>query len=159
MEELVNNEQDSVYYSTIDMRKVLIGCLFLLFVSCSKQEKAPISEEKMIELLTDLTIASSSKTVFNRRDTIHYYSSHERILKEHGIDSLQFIKAQKIYQNNPDLYANICDSVNYRIQRKMETVRMETSEGSQEIKVIPATRVMKVSGKNKIKLHNDTIRR
>lgn len=105
----------------------------------------------MIDVLTDLTIASSSKTVSNRRDSIHYYSSHERILKEHGIDSMQFVTAQKIYQNNPDLYANIYDSVNNRIQKKMEEVRSESSDDPQETKVIPATKIMELPGRNKIK--------
>ena len=120
------------------MKKILIGCTILSFFACSKKEETPISQEKMVDVLTDLTIASSSKTVSNRRDSIQYYTSHDRILKEHGLDSLQFVTAQEMYQRNPELYAVIYDSVTERIRKQLEQVRAEPSEKLQERKIIPA---------------------
>lgn len=122
------------------MKKYIIGLIILGLLSCSEKESATISQEKMVDVLTDLTIASSARTVSSKRDSIQYYVSYGRILKLHGVDSLQFIKAQQIYQKDPDLYAVIYDSVNNRIQKKLDKVRAEPAD-EEETKVIPVSKI------------------
>jgi len=113
--------------------KNLVSVVFLIIlIGCSKTEKAEVSQEKMVDVLYDLTVSSSARNTANRRDTVQYVVDYKQILKKHGIDSLKFIKAQKIYQRNPDVYAVIYDSVNKRIQKKLEEVRATKPDTTEE---------------------------
>jgi len=113
--------------------KNLVSAFFLiLLVGCSNPEKAEVSQEKMVDVLYDLTVASSARNTANRRDTIQYVVDYKQILKKHGIDSLKFIKAQKIYQQDPDVYAVIYDSVQKRLQKKLEEVRATKVDSTEE---------------------------
>lgn len=113
--------------------KNLVSAFFLiLLVGCSNPEKAEVSQEKMVDVLYDLTISSSARSTANRRDTIQYIVDYKQILKKHGIDSLKFIKAQKVYQQDPDVYAVIYDSVQKRLQKKLEEVRATKVDSTEE---------------------------
>lgn len=137
----MKNVLDNAYYSTDKMKKYIVGLVILGLLSCSEKEKTKVSQEKMIDVLTDLTIASSARTVSNKRDSIQYYTSYEHILELHGLDSLQFVKAQEVYRKKPDLYVIIYDSVNNRIQKKLDKVREEPTEESVETAVIPVSKI------------------
>lgn len=136
----MKNVLDNAYYSTDKMKKYIVGLVILGLLSCSEKEKTKVSQEKMIDVLTDLTIASSARTVSNKRDSIQYYTSYEHILELHGLDSLQFVKAQQAYQSDPDLYAVIYDSVNNRIQKKLDEVRAEPTE-EEETAITPVSKI------------------
>lgn len=113
--------------------KNLVSVFFLiLLVGCSNTEKAKVSQEKMVDVLYDLTVSSSARSTANRRDTIQYVVDYKQILKKHGIDSLKFIKAQKVYQQDPDVYAVIYDSVQKRLQKKLEEVRATKVDSTEE---------------------------
>lgn len=113
--------------------KNLISIFFLIvLVGCSNTEKAEIPQEKMVDVLYDLTVSSSARNTANRRDTVQYVVDYKQILKKHGIDSLKFIKAQKIYQQDPDVYAVIYDSVQKRLQKKLEEVRASKVDSTEE---------------------------
>ena len=113
--------------------KNLVSIFFLIIlVGCSKTEKAEISQEKMVDVLYDLTVSSSARNTANRRDTIQYVVDFNQILKKHGVDSVKFIKSQKIYQQDPDVYAAIYDSVNVKIQKKLEDVRATKVDSTEE---------------------------
>lgn len=113
--------------------KNLVSIFFLIIlVGCSNTEKTEISQEKMVDVLYDLTVSSSARNTANRRDTIQYVVSYQGILKKHGIDSLKFIKAQKVYQQDPDVYAVIYDSVQKRLQKKLEEVRATKVDSTEE---------------------------
>ena len=113
--------------------KNLVSIFFLIIlVGCSNTEKAEVSQEKMVDVLYDLTVLSSARSTANRRDTIQYVVDYKQILKKHGIDSLKFIKAQKIYQQDPDVYAVIYDSVQKRLQKKLEEVRATKVDSTEE---------------------------
>ena len=113
--------------------KNLIPIFFLIFlIGCSNTEKAEVSQEKMVDVLYDITVASSARNTANRRDTVQYVVDYKQILKKHGIDSLKFIKAQKIYQQDPDVYAVIYDSVQKRLQKKLEEVRASKVDSTEE---------------------------
>jgi len=113
--------------------KNLVSIFFLIIlVGCSNPEKAEVSQEKMVNVLYDLTVSSSARSTANRRDTIQYVVDYKQILKKHGIDSLKFIKAQKVYQQDPDVYAVIYDSVQKRLQKKLEEVRATKVDSTEE---------------------------
>ncbi|WCM43390.1 DUF4296 domain-containing protein [Flavobacterium sp. CBA20B-1] len=105
------------------MKNLISIFLLILLVSCSNTEQAVIPQDKMVDVIYDLTVSSSARNTANRRDTLQYVVSYEQILKKHGIDSLQFVKAQKAYQQNPELYTAIYDSVIHRLQKQLEEVR------------------------------------
>ena len=113
--------------------KNLVSVFFLIIlVACSNTEKAEVSQEKMVDVLYDLTVSSSARSTANRRDTIQYVVDYKQVLKKHGIDSLKFIKAQKVYQQDPDVYAVIYDSVQKRLQKKLEEVRATKVDSTEE---------------------------
>lgn len=113
--------------------KNLVSIFFLIIlVGCSNTEKAEIPQEKMVDVLYDLTVSSSARSTANRRDTVQYVVDYKQILKKHGIDSLKFIKAQKVYQQDPDVYAVIYDSVQKRLQKKLEEVRATKVDSTEE---------------------------
>jgi len=114
------------------MKNLLSIFFLIILVSCSKTEKAEVSQEKMVDVLYDLTVSSSARSTANRRDTIQYVVDYKQLLKKHGIDSLKFIKAQKVYQQDPDVYAVIYDSVQKRLQKKLEEVRATKVDSTEE---------------------------
>ncbi len=105
------------------MKNLVLAFFLIILVSCANTEKPAVSQEKMVDVLYDLTVSSSARNTANRRDTIQYVVDYQQILKKHGTDSLKFVKAQKIYQQNPDVYAAIYDSVQKRIQKTLDEVR------------------------------------
>jgi len=113
--------------------KNLLSIFFLIILfGCSNTEKDEVSQEKMVDVLYDLTVSSSARSTANRRDTVQYVVDYKQILKKHGIDSLKFIKAQKVYQQDPDVYAVIYDSVQKRLQKKLEEVRATKVDSTEE---------------------------
>jgi len=114
------------------MKNLLSIFFLIILVGCSNTEKAEVSQEKMVDVLYDLTVSSSARSTANRRDTVQYVVDYKQILKKHGIDSLKFIKAQKVYQQDPDVYAVIYDSVQKRLQKKLEEVRATKVDSTEE---------------------------
>ena len=126
------------------MKKIVVFLGVLCVFGCSKNEKADVSQEKMVDVLTDLTVASSARSISNKRDSVQYIVSYENILKKHGLDSLQFVKAQRVYQEDPDVYTAIYDSVYNRLQKKLEEIRA-TPADKDENQIIPISRLRDVS--------------
>ncbi len=114
------------------MKKIIPAFFLIILVGCSKTQKADVSQEKMVDVLYDLTVSSSARNTANRRDTIQYVADYKQILKKHGLDSLKFVKAKKVYQLDPDTYAVIYDSVQKRIQKKLEEVRATKPDSTEE---------------------------
>ena len=113
------------------MKKLVSAFFLIILIGCSKTEKAEIPQEKMVDILYDLTVSSSARSTARKRDTVQYAVSYQELLKKHGIDSATFVKAQEIYRKNPDTYAVIYDSVQKRIQKKLDEVR-ETEPDKEE---------------------------
>ena len=118
------------------MKKIIAYLLFISVISCAKSDKNPISNEKMVDIIYELTMASSASAVANTSDSVQYYVNANTILKKHGIDSLTFVKAQSFYQNNPEAYLVIYDSVKGRIQKELEKVqKLPLDEEDEVLKV------------------------
>ena len=92
-------------------------------VGCSKNQSATIPKEKMVDVIYDLTLSSSARNTYNRRDTIEYVVSYESILQKHGLDSLQFVAAQNEYRKNSEVFAGIYDSVSSRLRKELDIIR------------------------------------
>lgn len=124
---------DNDYCLTGNMKKIILITLLTTLVSCMKADTANISQEKMIAILYDLTLASSARSTANKRDTLQYVVSYESILKKHGTDSLQFVNAQNEYRKNPEVFAAIYDSVNNRLQKELDKIRETKPEPDERI--------------------------
>ena len=113
--------------------KQIVAILFLLVLgSCSQNETAVVPQDKMVDVIYDLTLSSSARNTSNRRDSVQYVVSYESVLKKHGLDSLQFVKAQDAYRKNPETFAAIYDSVNNRLRKELEAIRAEKPDADTE---------------------------
>lgn len=90
-----------------------------------------ISEEKMVDVLTELSILHGTRT-FDRRSLEKTGLQLEQYLFEkYDIDSVQFAKANAYYVENPSVYVRIYDSVKARLETlkvKYETLKLEKEE-------------------------------
>lgn len=128
--------------------KYIILIFIVAIVSCSKDQSANISQEKMVEIVYDLTLASSAQNTSNKRDSIQYFTSYNQILKKHGTDSIQFVAAQNIYKKNPDVYAAIYDSVEVKLRKELEVIRASEPD-EEEYLVSPIIDFKVQSSRNK----------
>lgn len=132
MEKLAKPAAANVYY-LIDKMKYLVIFVFLIGVcGCSKSDTATIPQEKMVDLIYDLTISTSARTVSSKRDSIQYEVSANDILKKYGVDSLAFAKAQAYYLENVEEGAVVLDSVQARIKKKIEETKALPPDKSEE---------------------------
>lgn len=131
--------------------KNLVSAFFLIFLaSCSQAEKATIPQEKMVDILYDLTVSSSARNTARMKDTVQYTVSYQELLKKHGVDSATFVKSQEIYRKDPDTYAVIYDSVQKRIQKKLDEVRATEPEKEEEkLKPVINVKDLKALSRNK----------
>lgn len=114
--------------------KFYLGILLMLFLfSCQdiKEVKKPenlISEDKMVDVLTDLSVLNSAKN-FNKfllegtgiRPNEYLYEKHE-------IDSLQLAKSTEYYAKNYDMLDRIYSRVKVNLEKmkgNLEIVRAE----------------------------------
>lgn len=119
------------------MKNTVLIIFSILLIGCSNTGKAPVSQEKMVDVLYDLTLSSSARSTSNKRDTVQYLVAYQDVLKKHGLDSLKFVKAQEIYQRNPDVYVVIYDSVQKRLQKTLDEVRASKPDSEEQDKLSP----------------------
>lgn len=134
MVSLKKNVTVNVCYSTGKMKRIVFLLAVLAAAACTKDKTPEIPQEQMVDVLYDLTLASSTRSLSSKRDTVQYLVPYKDVLKKHGIDSLRFAKAQLAYQENPDLYAAIYDSVYKRLQKKLEETRALPADKEEEVK-------------------------
>ncbi|HET8854300.1 MAG TPA: DUF4296 domain-containing protein [Salinimicrobium sp.] len=97
--------------------------VFLILVSCQDIEEMEkpeqlIPEEKMVEILTDLSIISSASLIYSRKiDAKIGVAPVDSMYKKYGIDSVQFAKSSKYYAENYLVYERIYDSVKSNLER------------------------------------------
>jgi len=125
-------DSDKDCYSIDNMKYLLLFILFATLFSCDKNKEANVSKEQMVNVLYDLTLSSSARNTASKRDSIQYIVDYKEILKKHGLDSVTFIKAQSFYQQDPDEYANIYDSVQTRLFKKLEEIRATKPDSTEE---------------------------
>lgn len=129
------------------MKKLISILVLTALASCTQTETSEIPQEKMMDILYDLTVASSAKSTANKNDSVQYFVSYKDVLKKHQVDSLQFVVAQDFYRNNPEVYAVIYDSVHARLQKKLDEVRALPPE-KEEVK---KNRTVPVSNLNNLR--------
>ena len=109
------------------MKKILI--ITLIFYSCNLINKEKnnipenlISEEKMINIIYDMSLISVSKGINKRILENNGMKPKSYILNKHKIDSLQFVKSNEYYSNDLEKYLYIYESVLKRLEINREII-------------------------------------
>lgn len=109
------------------MKKVFLLAVVSLLVGCKNEPEIPdyvLSEEKMVQLLIDFRLAEGKVNGLNMpsdsaRGLMRYLES--RILDEHEVDSMDYLKSYEYYMLNSQQYLRIndivIDSLKVRLQR------------------------------------------
>ena len=109
------------------MKKILI--ITLIFYSCDliNKEKSNIpenliSEEKMINIIYDMSLISVSKGINKRILENNGMKPKSYILNKYKIDSLQFVKSNEYYSKDLEKYLYIYESVLNRLEINREVI-------------------------------------
>lgn len=94
----------------------------ILLFSCQDIENTPkpkdlIPEEKMVELLTEISLLQGART-YNRSILKEKgIDPKEYLWEKYDVDSLQFTRSNQYYAQYPEQYQEIYDSVKARLER------------------------------------------
>ena len=107
------------------MKKIFL--VIVVLFGCNKNvQKIPIpdnliSEEKMVEVIYEMTLISVSKGV-NRRILENSGVIPEKyIFEKYNIDSLQFALSNEFYSNDLNMYLDIYNRVKVKLQENKQT--------------------------------------
>lgn len=115
------------------MKVVLALTVVVLLFSCQdiREVEKPndlIPEQKMVEVLTDLSLINSAKNYNRRMLEGTGLRPNEFLYEKHNIDSLQLVRSTEYYANNPDqlerIYKEIQENLE-EMQDKLEIIREE----------------------------------
>ena len=90
-----------------------------------------ISEDKMIEILYDMSLISVSKGINKRIIENNGMKPKKYILKKHNIDSIQFVASNQYYSKDLETYLSIYEEVLKKLQSNREIV-IDTIESKKE---------------------------
>jgi len=126
------------------MKKLIL--IFLIFHSCgftNDETSVPdnlISEEKMIDILYDMSLISVSKGINKRILENNGVKPKKYILKKYNIDSLQFVVSNEYYSKDLERYLKIYEEVLNKLETNREIVidsienyKKDRAKRSQEI--------------------------
>ena len=106
------------------MKKIFwISCLlFLGLVSCKKEEVPEnlLPQERMTDLLYNLTLLNSRQSSYVNADTLVIDHNAAELLSKYGLDSVSFVKQHRYYMDRPEVYTQMFDSVEARLQREIK---------------------------------------
>lgn len=100
--------------------------ILLLFISCQDIEKTEtpndlIPENKMVEVLTELSILNSAKNYNKRFLEETGFKPDEFLLNKYNIDSVQLVESTKYYARNYTRF----ESMYEKVQRNLEALKIE----------------------------------
>lgn len=109
-----------------NMRSLGYLMIIIAFISCQDIEKTErpnnlIPENKMVEVLTELSILNSAKNYNKRFLEETGFRPDEFLLNKFGIDSVQLAESTNYYARNYNQF----ESMYERVQRNLETLKSE----------------------------------
>ena len=126
------------------MKKLIY--IFLIFYSCgsiTEENVKPnnlIPEDKMIDILYDMSLISVSKGINKRILENNGMKPKKYILKKYNIDSLQFVVSNEYYSKDLEIYLSIYEEVLNKLQLNRELIidsienyKKDRAKRSQEI--------------------------
>ena len=128
------------------MKKILF--ILLIFCSCgfvNEENLVPdnlIAEEKMVDVLYDMSLISVSKGINKRILENNGMKPKRYILKKYNIDSLQFVLSNEYYSKDLEKYLKIYEQVLNKLEINREVIvdsienyKKDRAKRSQEIKL------------------------
>ena len=124
--------------------------LFILLIICScgfvnDENLVPdnlITEEKMVDILYDMSLISVSKGINKRILENNGMKPKKYILKKYNIDSLQFVLSNEYYSKDLERYLKIYEEVLNKLEMNREIIvdsienyKKDRAKRSQEIKL------------------------
>ncbi|MFL2642855.1 MAG: DUF4296 domain-containing protein [Flavobacteriaceae bacterium] len=106
------------------MKKIIF--IVVIFFGCNKDSQkitTPenlISQEKMIDVIYEMTLISVSKGVNRRVLEYNGVVPEKYIFNKYNIDSLQFALSNEFYSNDLDKYLEIYNSVKEKLQQNKQ---------------------------------------
>lgn len=115
--------------------KLLYNILFicLVMISCSKQSKKEIlGKEKMIEMITEVSLADAYAEVYILKDSTLKRDSVlqqelNAVYKINQVTQNQFAESYHFYSSNPKIFKEIIDSAHARAYRKKDKIYLSTT--------------------------------
>jgi hypothetical protein len=101
----------------MSFRKITIACLIIL-VSCAKN--APINQEKMVDVMTDVMLMESSNAINYNHGLLPdslWEADYATVFKKHTIHKDDFKNALTYYQGHPEQFSVIMEKVITRLQK------------------------------------------
>jgi len=133
------------------MKKIII--IFFILNSCifmDEKNVAPdnlISEDKMIEILYDMSLISVSKGINKRIIENKGMKPKKYILNKHNIDSIQFVASNQYYSKDLETYLSIYEEVLNKLQSNREIV-IETIDSKKEERARRSEEIINETPKN-----------
>ena len=106
-----------------------------------------ISEDKMIEILYDMSLISVSKGINKRIIENNGMKPKKYILKKHNIDSIQFVASNEYYSKDLETYLSIYEEVLKKLQSNREIV-IDTIESKKEERARRSEEIINEKPKN-----------
>tara|TARA_B100000575_G_scaffold207986_1_gene169317 strand:+ start:4580 stop:4924 length:345 start_codon:yes stop_codon:yes gene_type:complete len=106
--------------------KKLYFCFFLkfiLFFSCQKSGVEIISQDKMVNMLVDLSIIKSINNLNYQENQLIVSPEDFFILQKYNIDSLNWELNKNYYSQRPKILAKIYSRVQDSIQKKIDSLK------------------------------------
>ena len=126
------------------MKKLIF--IFLIFNSCGFMDEENIipenliSEEKMVDILYDMSLISVSKGINKKILENNGMKPKKYILRKYNIDSLQFVVSNEYYSRDLERYLKIYDEVLNKLEINREIIidsienyKKDRAKRSQEI--------------------------
>jgi hypothetical protein len=117
--------------------------IFVILASCQNIEKTPkpkdlISEDKMVEVLTDMTLMQSARNFNKQQFEKTGFTPKNFIYEKYGIDSLQFERSNNYYAEKYTIY----EGVYRRVKDSLEVLKVKMdSIRDEEIRLQDSTNI------------------
>ena len=140
------------------MKKLIF--IVVIFFGCNKDSQkitAPenlISQEKMIDVIYEMTLISVSKGVNRRVLEYNGVVPEKYIFNKYNIDSLQFALSNEFYSNDLDKYLEIYNKVKEKLQQNKQ-IALDSIEVYKKNKAKRSLEIVKESKNLRI---NDSIK-
>ena len=130
------------------MKKLIFKFLiFFSFSSCTYENIKPndlIPEEKMVDILYDMSLISVSKGINKRILENNGIKPKKYILKKYNIDSLQFVVSNDYYSKDLERYLLIYETVLNKLETNRELIidsidKMKKARANRSIELLEKT--------------------
>jgi hypothetical protein len=112
--------------------RLSILLLLFFFFSCQEEKKDLLGKEKMMDMITEVSLVDAYAEVFILKDST---LKKDSVLKQelsamykiNHVSPEQFAYSYKYYSSNPILFKEIIDSAHARAYRKKDKIYLSTS--------------------------------